>query len=176
MNVGKIRTRKTPNTDTFLAVYLRYVSIRSILNLTVLGTVQSNIKEVHALLFRISHFRFLVMYRIFSYVLHVWAYSLLINRSGEIEQNPGPKPSSCKTFSICHWNLSSLTIHSYMKTSLLRTYLSLNRLDVLCLFRTFLDSSALSENRNLEIPGRTLVRADHLSNPKSGCACIYYRR
>ena len=35
------------------------------------------------------------------YIRHIWVYSILISLSGDIEKNPGPKPSSCDKFFIC---------------------------------------------------------------------------
>ena len=40
---------------------------------------------------------------------------------------------------------------------------------------TYLDSSILSDDKNLEIPGYDLIRADHPSNSKRGGVCVYYR-
>ena len=40
---------------------------------------------------------------------------------------------------------------------------------------TYLDSSILHNDSNLEIPGYNLVRSDDLSNKKRGGACIYYK-
>ena len=47
--------------------------------------------------------------------------------------------------------------------------------DVICLSETYLDSSILSDNKNLEIPGHNLIWADHPSNSKRGDVCVYYR-
>ena len=41
---------------------------------------------------------------------------------GDIESNPGPRPNSSQSFSICHWNLNSITAHNFSKISLLRAY------------------------------------------------------
>ena len=35
--------------------------------------------------------------------------------------NRGPRLNLCHSFSICHWNLNSLTAHNYLNVSLLRT-------------------------------------------------------
>ena len=43
----------------------------------------------------------------------------LVKLSGDIERNPGPKPSSSKNFSICHWNLNSIASHDFLKVKLL---------------------------------------------------------
>ena len=99
---------------------------------------------------------------------------LAIKRSGDIEQNPGPKPNSCECLSICHWNLNSISAHNFIKLSLLRAYTSTNKIDIKCLSETYLDSSISSDSGNLELPGYNLVRADHLTNTKRGGVCIYY--
>ena len=36
------------------------------------------------------------------YIHHMWLYSLAIKRSGDIEENPGPKPNSCDCLSVYH--------------------------------------------------------------------------
>ena len=46
---------------------------------------------------------------------------------------------------------------------------------VKCLSETYLNSSILNDDYNLEIPGYNLFRADHQSNTKRGGVCIYYR-
>ena len=106
-----------------------------------------------------------------SYVMFIqfiWVHALLIRQSGDIEMNPGPKPNPCHSFSICHWNLNSLAAHNYLKVSLLRAYVAIEKFDVVCLSETYLDSSNLSDDDNFYLPGYNLVRADHPSNAKKG--------
>ena len=59
------------------------------------------------------------------YVHHIWLSLTIIRLSGDIEENPGPKRNSNQSFSICHWNLNSITADNYLKVSLLRAYISL---------------------------------------------------
>ena len=68
-------------------------------------------------------------------------------------QDPGQK-NQYKSFSICHWNLDSTTTHGYAKLSLLKAYITVNKMDIIiiCLSKTNLDSSIQSDNNNLEIP------------------------
>ena len=94
---------------------------------------------------------------------------------GDVEENLGPKPSSNQIFSICHWNLNSISADNNIKLSILRGYLSTHRFDVICLSEIYLDSDTFHEDANLEIVGYTLIRADHSSNTKGGGACLYYR-
>ena len=60
-----------------------------------------------------------------TYIRHNWVCSILITLSGDTEKNPGPKPSSCDKFSICHWNLNDISEHNVIKRSLLRAYIQL---------------------------------------------------
>ena len=57
---------------------------------------------------------------------------------GDVEENPGPKPSSKQIFSICLSNLNSISAH--IKLTLFRAYLATNRFDVICLSETYLVS------------------------------------
>ena len=52
---------------------------------------------------------------IFYGSIHIWLYNRTIDLSGDIEKNPEPRTSSSQNFSICHWNLNSITVHSYVK-------------------------------------------------------------
>ena len=48
-------------------------------------------------------------------------------------------------------------------------------MDIVCLSETFLDSSFPIDDNNLQIPGYSSVRADHLSNTKRGGVLLYYK-
>ena len=109
-----------------------------------------------------------------SYIHHMWLYSSAIKCSDDIEGNPGPKPNFCEYLSICHWNLNSICAHNFIKLSLLRAYICINKIDIICLSETYLDSSISSDNDNLELPGYNLVRADNPTNTKRGGVCIYF--
>ena len=101
-----------------------------------------------------------------------------MKRSGDIKENPRPKPSSNQSFSICHWNLNRISKHNYikdLKVSLLRAYISTHKFDVTCIFETYLDSNTSDDDNNLNIAGYNLIRADHPSNTKQGAICIYYK-
>ena len=82
--------------------------------------LRKNIKIMNILVIRIFHIYILV-----TYVFHVWLYLILTKRSGDIEQNPGPKSDSCQSFSICHWNLNSISAHNFIKIFLLKLTLPL---------------------------------------------------
>ena len=76
--------------------------------------------------------------------------------------------------SICHWNLNSISAYNFIKLTLLRAYISVNKIDITCLSQTYLDSSIPSDDDNLELPGYNLVRADNPTNTKRGGVCICY--
>ena len=52
---------------------------------------------------------------IFLYANHFWFLKIAMKLSGDVEENPGPKPSSSQSFSICHY-LNSISAHNYMKS------------------------------------------------------------
>ena len=55
----------------------------------------------------------------------------LLMLCGDIASNPGPKPNSCQSFSICHWNLN--ICHNFSKISLLKAYNAIHTYDIICL-------------------------------------------
>ena len=112
---------------------------------------------------------------IFYGSIHIWLYTRTIDLSGDIEKNPGASPSFSQNFSICHWNLNSITAHSHVKISFLKAYLSVHKFDIVCLSETYLDHSVPLHDVNLEIQGYELVWSDHPSQHKRGGACIYFR-
>ena len=60
-------------------------------------------------------------------------FSLLL--SGDIETNPGPKPIAGQSFSICHWNLNSISAHNFTKISLLTAYVLVHDFDLFVFLR-----------------------------------------
>ena len=94
--------------------------------------------------------------------------------SGNIEENPGPKPTSCDCWSNCHLKLNSISAHKFIKLSLLCAYISVKKTDIICLSETYLDSSIPSDDDNLALPGYNVVSADKPTNTKRGSVCIYY--
>ena len=99
----------------------------------------------------------------------MWLYSLAIKCSDDIEEYPGPEPNSCEYLSICHWNLNIISVHNFIKLSLLRAFIS-----IICLSEIYLGSSISSDYDNLELSGYNLVRANDPTNTKRGGVCIYY--
>ena len=99
----------------------------------------------------------------------------LIKLSGDIEPNPGPKPSSSRNFSICHWDLNSITSHDFLKVKLLTAYNLLHNFDIICISESYLNFENFSSDDNLNITGYNMIRADHPSGNWRGGVCIYYK-
>ena len=62
-----------------------------------------------------------------------------------------------------------------MKLVFLKAYNSIYKFDIICLLETYLDSTILHDDSNLEISGYNIVRSNHPSNKISGGVCIYYK-
>ena len=104
-----------------------------------------------------------------------WLYSVLLLSGGDVEHNPGPKKSSINAFLVCHWNFSSLPAHNYAEIFVLKAYVAIHRFDIICISKTYLDSSTSPDDNNLEISGYNFIRSDHPSNNKRGGICINYK-
>ena len=103
--------------------------------------------------FRVRSVLVSFLYLIIWYDFAAWSRPILILTSGEIETNPGPKPLVFQSFSICHWNLNSISAHNYTKISLLTAYVLVHNFDIICLSETYFNSETSTDDRNLEIPG-----------------------
>ena len=100
---------------------------------------------------------------------------VIVLLSGNVEINPGPKHIPETSLSICHWNLSSISDHNYVKLSLFRAYLAFHKFNIICLFKTYLNSSNSPDDETLQISGYNLVPSDHPLNSRRGGVCIYYK-
>ena len=76
---------------------------------------------------------------------------------------------------FCHWNLNGLAAYEFIKLSLLESYINVNDIDIICLLKTFLDSSLPIDDNSLSIPGYSMIKVDHPSNTKRGRICLYYK-
>ena len=63
----------------------------------------------------------------------------------------------------------------YKNVSLLSAFISVHKLDIICLSETYLNSETSPDDDNLEIPGYNIIRKDHSCNTKRGGVCIYYK-
>lgn len=89
-----------------------------------------------------------------------WLYSFfLILISGDVEINPGPRRSTDETFSIWHWNLNGLSAYNCNKLLFPKAYVAVPKVDVVSLSETYLNSTVVSDDENLEIRGYNLVRS-----------------
>ena len=133
-----------PIASTFLSILLTFI-VFLLFSKSFCFTIllRKNIKIMNILLLRILH-----IYALATYVFHIWLYLILTKRSGDIEQNPGPRSNSFKSFSICQWNLNSISAHNVIKISLLKTYIATHKLNVICLSETYLDSSISYDDDN----------------------------
>ena len=114
---------------------------------------------------------FFIYFSIF--VVYLLYHIKLISLSGDIELNPGLKPSSFKYFSVCHWELNSITPHDFLK--LLTAYNVMHKFDIICISESYFNSDTSSSDHKLNIPGYNVSRADHPSRNRRGGVCIYYR-
>ena len=149
-----------------------------IISLILSGIIFFNFKKCRKINRKIGVYLFTTIYLlIISNLLeHLWVGSRIISLSGDIEINPGPKLNALnRCFSICHWNLNSISAHMFTKVSLLSAYSSVHKFDIICLSETYLNSETPSDDVNLEIAGYNLVREDHPSNSKRGGVCVYYK-
>ena len=61
--------------------------------------------------------------------------------SGDIEANQGSRRNLSNHFTICHWNLNSISVHNFAKVQLLKVYLAVHKFNIVCLSETYLNSS-----------------------------------
>ena len=78
-------------------------------------------------------------------------------------------------FTICHWNLKSISAHNFAKVKLLKAYLAVHKFDIVCFSETYLNSGFPFHDDDLDITGYIMVRVDHLVNSKRGGVCMSYK-
>ena len=114
------------------------------------------IKKIQILSSRVVHSVAVILL-----IHHIWLHGLMIKTSGDIELNPGHKHKQDQSLSICHWNLSSIPAHNFQKFELLQGYISSNKVDILCLSETFLNSDISCDDNNLQLPGFDLKEVEY---------------
>ena len=92
---------------------------------------------------------------------YLWFTCNLLLLCGNIKLNLEPNQNTAKKLSICHWHFNSIATHNFAKLVLLKAYNLSHKFDIICLSETFLDSSILDNDSNLQIPGYNLMRSDH---------------
>ena len=95
---------------------------------------------------------------------------LLLLSHGDIVVSPGPKRRISR-FLCCHWNVNSIL--ALDKSSLIKSYNTVQKYNIICISETFLDLSA--NESSLLIPGHHLVRAGHPNNLKKRAVCVYFK-
>ena len=108
----------------------------------------------------------------FTIITLLFIFALLLCH-GDIETNLGPKKLKKPSLSVCHWNLNSLSAHSFSKLTQLKAYISKHKHDFICLSETYLNS--LMPDSLLEIDGYNLIHPDHPNVIKKGEVCIYFK-
>ena len=74
--------------------------------------------------------RGLYLYTLIRFMHFIWAYSIRIKMSDNIQMNLGQKLSSGNKFSICHLNLNNIFAHSFIKLSLVRAYIFIHNFNI----------------------------------------------
>ena len=92
-----------------------------------------------------------LFFTFFAY--HPWLFIHLIKITDNVEENTEPKRYSRQFLTICHWNLNSTGAHNFIIVALLKAYLSVHEIDIICLSETCLDSSVPVDDDNLQILG-----------------------
>ena len=72
---------------------------------------------------------------------HFFVFFSKLFLRGDIETNPGPRRNLNNPFTICHWKLSCIYVHNFAKVQLLKTYLAVNKFDIVCLSERYLNTS-----------------------------------
>ena len=102
-------------------------------------------------------------------------HASLIRPCGSIEIITVSKPNSCHGFSF-HVSLkptSLKSVHIYLKVPLLRAYVVVKKLDVVCLSEPYLDSCNLSDDNSFNFAECNKIRVKHTSNTKNCDVCIH---
>ena len=86
--------------------------------------------------FRLTALPFL-FFTFFAY--HPWLFIHLIKISDDVEENPRPKCYSAQYLTIFHWNLNNIAAHNFINVALLKAYLSVHEMGIICLSETYLD-------------------------------------
>ena len=122
------------------------------------------------------HFsRYIISNFCYIVLLYVRYYIYIILLCGDVELNLRPKPNSSKCFSICNWNLNSITSRSFIKVSILTAYNVVHSFDIICISESYLNPQIFSIDDKLTISGYNMFRADHPSDNRRGRVCVYHK-
>ena len=96
---------------------------------------------------------------------------MYLRKSDDIETNPDPRRFPFIRF--CHWNLNGLATHDFVKMPLIEAFTTTHNFDIICLVKTFLESSIDISDTRIHINDYSPRRADHPSNTKFTTKTIY---
>ena len=103
------------------------------------------------------------------FTLHTqWLVFRTLLLSGDVETNPGPE-----TLDFCTWNLNSITVHDFLRVSLIEAYNSVYNYDLIGIVETHLDNTV--DKDKLAINGYTFVNDNHPQNLKRGGVGLYIK-
>ena len=155
------------NSVSFLLIFI-YVFMKLLVpnGLTYIFLSRKNIKNINSFVSRGLYTLMLA-----TYIRHIWFCSILLTLSIDIEKNAGPKPSSWDKFSLCHWNLNIISVHNFIEISLLRAHVSTNNFDILCLSKTYLDSSISNNNNSLTY--QVMIYIEQITHPTLNLGGLY---
>ena len=134
----------------------------------VMKNEKAKVKKIQILLNRALHSVVIILL-----IYHTWLHELVIKINGDTKLNPVSKKKQDQSLSIYHWNRNSIPLHNFQKLELLQGCISSNKVYILCLSETFLNSDISGNDGNLQqLPEFNLIRADHPSNTKRGGVCF----
>ena len=113
-----------------------------------------------------------ILLHLFIIFICLFFFSFLVSLSGDVEVNLGPNRTPNEALSICHRNLNSISAHNFARLHLLKAYVTVHKVDIICLSKIYLNSSIPFDDNNLKITGYNLIRSNHPSNSKRGGVCI----
>ena len=118
-NIQNSVFHRKPNVSSIASacftILINFCMFLSTISFCLIVLFRKNVKNINLLATKI-----LFIYMLSTYLFHGWLFFIRTKRSGAIEPNPGPEPNFCQSFSICHWNLNSISAHNFIKLSLLR--------------------------------------------------------
>ena len=125
--------------------------------------VKTKVKKIQTLSSTALHRKAVIML-----IHHIWLHGYMIKISEDIELIFWPKQKQDQSLSICHWNLNTIPACNSQKLELLQGHIWSNKVNILCLSETFVNSGISCNDNNLQLRGFNLIRADHPCNTKKG--------
>ena len=147
-NIQNSVFHRKPNVSSiasaYFAIHIDFCMFLSVISFCLIVDFRKNIKTINLLATRI-----LFIYMLSTKLFHVWLFFIRTKRIRDIKPNPGPKPNSCQSFSIFHWNLNSILVYNFIKLSLLKPYITIPKFDAVCLSETYLNTSISNDDQSL---------------------------